>query len=221
MCGRFTLHHPTEEIAQRFNIDQIAVSFPPRYNIAPTQPIAVVLQHSARTLEAFQWGLVPFWAKDPKIGNRMINARAETVAEKPSFRAAFKQRRCLIPASGYYEWRRENDERLPTYIHRTDKTPFAFAGLWEEWHAPEGEILHTCTIITTEASDQVSAIHHRMPVIFDSEQEETWLDPGLDDGDNLAELLHNTSAAELSSYPVGKQVNPPTFDAPACIEPLA
>ena len=221
MCGRFTLHHPTEEIAQRFNLDQIAVSFPPRYNIAPTQPIAVVLQHSARTLEAFQWGLVPFWAKDPKIGNRMINARAETVAEKPAFRAAFKQRRCLIPASGYYEWRKENNERLPTYIYRADKTPFAFAGLWEEWHAPEGEILHTCTIITTEASDQVSAIHHRMPVIFDPEQEETWLDPGLNGGDSLAELLHNTSAAELSSHPVSKQVNPPTFDAPACIEPLA
>ena len=221
MCGRFTLHHATEEITQRFNIDDFTLSFQPRYNIAPTQPVAAVLQNKSRTLEPLQWGLVPFWAKDPKIGNRMINARAETVAEKPAFRAALKYRRCLIPTSGYYEWRKIDDERLPTYIHRADSAPFAFAGLWEEWHAPEGDLLHTCTIITTEASDQLSAIHHRMPVIFNPEQEGIWLDPDLQDGRDLLELLRQTSSDELTSHPVSKQVNVATFDAPANIEPTA
>ena len=221
MCGRFTLHHDTEEIAQRFNLDNFTLSFQPRYNIAPTQPVAAVLQDKSRTLEPLHWGLIPFWAKDPKIGNRMINARAETIAEKPAFRAAFKYRRCLIPTSGYYEWHKSGDERIPTYIQRADAAPFAFAGLWEEWQAPEGDQLHSCTIITTQASDQLSAIHHRMPVIFNQEQEEAWLNPELQDSGDLLKLLQQTSDDELASHPVSKQVNVPTFDDPACIKPAA
>lgn len=220
MCGRFTLHHSKEQLEERFQVEQTAVAFEPRYNIAPTQPVAVVLQHQKRTLEAFKWGLVPFWAKDAKIGSRMINARAETIAEKPAYRAALKQRRCLIPASGFYEWKKEGKEKRPTYIHFDDGRPLSMAGLWEEWTSPDDEVLHTCTIVTTEANDFMASIHHRMPVLFTAEQEEVWLDSSLDDPGKLAALLRPYSGSDMAAHPVSKQVNIPAYDAPDCIAPL-
>ncbi|MBT4497916.1 MAG: SOS response-associated peptidase [Gemmatimonadetes bacterium] len=218
MCGRFTLLHHPQQIAERFSVDKVAVEFPPRYNIAPTQPVAVIFQHGERYLEAFRWGLIPFWSKDAKIGSRMINARAETVADKPAYRAPFKHRRCLIPSSGFYEWKKEGKEKTPTYIRLADERPFAMAGLWEEWTSPEDEIIHTCTIITTQANDFMSTIHHRMPVIFTPEQEEAWLDSTLENPAEITPLLQ-PYAGEMAAHPVSKQVNIAAYDGPDCIEP--
>ena len=220
MCGRFTLHHPADEVVERFAVDQAGMDLAPRYNIAPSQPVAVVLQRDTRVLEAFKWGLVPSWAKDPKIGNRMINARGETLGEKPAYRNALKRRRCLIPASGFYEWKKAGDQRLPTYIHRRDTRLLALAGLWEEWHPPEGDPLHSCTIITTSANEFMAGIHHRMPVIFHPEQEAAWLDPELQEVDDLVALLQPDPDPDLEAHPVSRQVNRPGFDDPACIQPV-
>ena len=219
MCGRFTLYHSKEQLEARFQAET-AVAFAPRYNIAPTQPVAVVLQHQKRTLEAFKWGLVPFWAKDAKIGSRMINARAETIAEKPAYRAALKRRRCLIPASGYYEWKKEGKEKRPTYIHFDDGHLFSMAGLWEEWTSPDDELLHTCTIITTSANDFMAPIHHHMPVIFSPELEEAWLDSSMEDPEKLTALLQPYSGGGMVAHPVSRQVNAAAYDAPDCIAPL-
>ncbi len=218
MCGRFALHHTTRETIERFAVEQTTVQLEPRYNIAPSQPVAAIVQHQQRKLEAFQWGLVPFWAKDPKIGHRMINARSETLAEKPAYKPPLKKRRCLIPASGFYEWKRQNDERSPTYICLKDARLFALAGLWEEWRSPAGTTLRSCTIITTPANAFMAGIHQRMPVIFNPEQEEIWLDPALQDPDHLLPLLQAYPAEDMAAHPVSKQVNVPTFDEPACIE---
>ena len=220
MCGRFALHHSAAQLAERFSIERIVVDLPPRYNVAPTQPVAVVVQPSQRHLEAFKWGLVPFWAKDPKIGNRMINARAETLAEKPAYRAALKRRRCLIPASGFFEWKKAEKEKIPHYIHMADDYPFAMAGLWEEWTSPADEILHTCTIITTQANAFMTPIHHRMPVILDPESQSAWLDPSQEDPAVLTSLLQPYPDDHLTAYPVSKQVNKPINDTPDCIEPM-
>lgn len=221
MCGRFALYHSAAQLSERFSIERIVVDLPPRYNVAPTQPVAVVVQPSQRHLEAFKWGLVPFWAKDPKIGNRMINARAETLAEKPAYRAALKRRRCLIPASGFFEWKKAEKEKIPHYIHLADDRPFAMAGLWEEWTSPADELLHTCTIITTQANDFMTPIHHRMPVILSSAAQETWLDPSLEDPSELVSLLQPYPDDDLTAHPVSKQVNKPVYDAPDCIEPAS
>jgi len=220
MCGRFALHHSREIVVERFDVAEIAVDLRPRYNVAPAQPVAAVVQQETRLLDAFTWGLVPFWAKDPKIGSRMINARAETVAEKPAYKAALKQRRCLIPASGFYEWRKAGRGKIPTYIHLEDDRPFAMAGLWEKWTSPDDEILRSCTIITTQANDFMAGIHPRMPVIFNPEQEETWLDSSLEDPAKLLPLLQPYPEDDLAAYPVSRQVNPPSYDAPDCIAPV-
>jgi putative SOS response-associated peptidase YedK len=220
MCGRFTLHHSTETLVEHFGVDQTAVAFKPRYNIAPTQPVAVIVQQQQKNMEAFRWGLVPFWAKDIKIGSRMINARAETLAQKPAFRAAFKRRRCLIPTSGFYEWQRQGKEKTPIYIRLAGEQPFAFAGLWEEWHGPNAEVLHSCSIITTQANDFMAPIHQRMPVIFKPGQESVWLDPAIEDPQILDHILRPYEGT-MEAHPVSTQVNIPTFDDPVCIQPTA
>jgi putative SOS response-associated peptidase YedK len=220
MCGRFTLHHSTETLVEHFGVDQTAVAFEPRYNIAPTQPVAVIVQQQQKNMEAFRWGLVPFWAKDIKIGSRMINARAETLAQKPVFRAAFKRRRCLIPTSGFYEWQRQGKEKKPIYIRLAGEQPFAFAGLWEEWHGPNAEVLHSCSIVTTQANAFMAPIHQRMPVIFEPGQENIWLDPTIEDPQTLDSLLRPYEGA-MEAHPVSTQVNIPTFDDPVCIQPAA
>ena len=176
MCGRYTLRTPVDSLVEAFDIVDYPSSLTPSYNIAPTQEVAAVVEEDEkRKLEMFHWGLIPSWAKDPSIGNKMINARAETVSEKPSFRKAFKVRRCLILADGFYEWQKTDNGKQPYYIKMQDDSPFAFAGLWEIWQ--NGEEIRSATIITTEANDLMNEIHHRMPVILPPEDYGMWLVP--------------------------------------------
>ncbi|MGB3298458.1 MAG: SOS response-associated peptidase [Phormidesmis sp.] len=228
MCGRFTQTKGGakngEAIAQTFGL-KTAPDPQPRYNIAPTQPVSAIAQlASQREYRLFQWGLVPSWAKDPSIGSRMINARAETVAEKPSFRAAFKRRRCLILADGFYEWQRTSSKKSqgkqPFYAQLNDHKLFGFAGLWETWQSGDGSYLETCTILTTEPNEQMQAIHNRMPVIIHPEDYDLWLDPELQDGRHLQPLLRPYESEAMQMYPVSKVVNNPQHETSDCIEPL-
>lgn len=226
MCGRFALISDTEQLVAEFGIAPESVAAMPesvpRYNVAPTQPVAAIRLADGskqRELTFFRWGLIPSWSKDPKIGSRMINARSETVAEKPSFRAAFKRRRCIIPADGFYEWQKVDGGKQPIFIHGVDKRPFALAGLWEMWSDPEGSMLQTCTILTTRPNDMMAPIHNRMPVILEKEDYDMWLDPG-DNPQQALHLLRPYPAEKMAAYPVSTFVNSPRNDAPACIEPI-
>lgn len=220
MCGRFSLTAPAEVVADHYQLTLISL-LAPRYNIAPTQPVAAVRldQAGGREWTHFRWGLVPSWAKDMSIGSKMINARAETAAEKPSFRTAFKRRRCLIPATGFYEWQKLDGRKQPMYIQPVDGL-MSFAGLWEIWSSADGDVLETCTILTTEPNDLMASIHNRMPVILDPEDYGTWLDPDTK-ADLLMHLLRPAPVARLETYPVSTAVNSPANDGPACIAPLA
>ena len=220
MCGRFALLAPGPVIAAQFGVE-VAHEIAPRYNIAPTQPVAAVRlnQHGERDLTYFQWGLIPSWAKDPAMGSRMINARSETVAEKPSFRAAFKRRHCLLPASGFYEWQKQNGSKQPIYIRPVDDSLFGLAGLWEVWHDPDGGLLETCTILTTTPNELMEPIHNRMPVIIEPEDYSMWLDPG-DNPQETLHLLRPYSSAEMEAYAVSTAVNNPRNEGPANIEPV-
>ena len=223
MCGRFVGFRPLQELKKRFPIDVAAVEVTPNYNVAPTQEILTIIRHDDKNhLEKLHWGLVPFWSKDTKIGSRMINARSETVATKPSFRTAFKWRRCLILADGFYEWKGEKGHKQPMFITLPDRKPFAFAGLWETWNkkSDSASIYKSCTIITTRASESIRDIHHRMPVILKSEIYEPWLDPQNHDLDELKNILKNEILTELVSCPVSKQVNSASHNNPSCIEPI-
>lgn len=222
MCGRFALFAPGQDIADRFGVE-INFDIAPRYNIAPTQPVAAVRldDHTGqRELTHFQWGLIPSWAKDPKIGSRMINARSETVAEKPSFRAAFKRRRCLIPASGFYEWQKLGDRKQPTFVQGKEDQLFGLAGLWEIWHDSDGGVIESCTILTTQPNELIAPIHNRMPVIVAPDDYSMWLDPGPQPEDGL-HLLRPYDPELMEAYPVTTAVNNPRNDSPSCIEPLA
>lgn len=232
MCGRFTLHHSAEEIAKRFEVQRVLFDAPPRYNIAPSQPIATITsQDGARVLDACRWGLIPSWAKDPAIGNRMINARAETLREKPAFKTALSRRRCLIPADGFYEWSTpakattankrgaKAKEKTPHYIRMKSGELFALAGLWDEWKTPEGEMLRSCTIITTVPNDIITPLHHRMAVILKPEDEATWLNSESNDVDELSQLLQPYANDALELYGVSRRVNAPAFDEESCIFP--
>jgi putative SOS response-associated peptidase YedK len=222
MCGRFSQSASPEVIAHQFKITAPPL-FTPRYNIAPSQPIAAIRIEPATTtrhLVLLRWGLIPSWAKDPKIGNQCINAKAETVAEKPSFRSAFKKRRCLIVATGFYEWQVQGRTRQPMWIGLRSKRPFAFAGLWEHWTPAEGEPLDTCTIITTEPNELMRTIHNRMPAILAPAFYDQWLDPTFQHIDLLKTLLAPYPSEELTAYPVSTLVNNPRHDAPQCLEPI-
>ncbi len=221
MCGRFNLRTPAVELAEIFELLRTP-ELPPRFNIAPTQPVAVVRQVEAgRELSLLHWGLIPGWAKDPSMGARMINARSETVATKPSFRAAFKRRRCLIPADGFYEWKKTGGRtKQPFHIGMRDERPFAFAGLWEHWTGADGTAIESCTIITTEANDLLADVHDRMPVILTADDYTRWLDPKRDDKDELQSLLIPYPPDEMKAYPVGTIVNNPRNETPECIEPV-
>jgi putative SOS response-associated peptidase YedK len=221
MCGRYTLRTTIDVLAEGFEIEEHPSSITPNYNVAPTQEVAAVVEEDEkRKLEMFHWGLIPSWAKDPAIGNKMINARAETVAEKPSFRSAFKKRRCLILADGFYEWRKTDDGKQPYYIKMQDDSPFAFAGLWETWDK-YGEEVRSGTIITTDANDLMTEIHHRMPVILHPENYEAWLDPGFDEKEALTSLLKPYPADAMEAYPVSRRVNKPSNNEPSVLEPAA
>ena len=221
MCGRYTLRTPVDVLAEGFEIEEYPSSNTPNYNVAPTQEIAAVVEEDdKRKLEMFHWGLIPSWAKDPAIGNKMINARAETVSEKPSFRSAFKRRRCLILADGFYEWQKTDDGKQPYHIKMEDDSPFAFAGLWEVWDK-YGEEIRSGTIITTGANDLMSEIHHRMPVILHPEDYGIWLDPDFDEKEPLTSLLKPYPAHAMKAYPVSRRVNKPSNNEPSVLEPAA
>ncbi len=221
VCGRYTLTTPLETLTEEFQITGPLPEVPPRYNVAPTQEVAAVLAHDGgRKLEMLRWGLIPSWADDPGIGSRMINARSETVAEKPSFRGAFKKRRCLVLADGFYEWQKTGNGKQPYYIHMKDGRPFGFAGLWEGW-GRNGEEVRSCTILTTDANDLVGEIHHRMPVILPSEDYELWLDPDMWEAEPLLDLLRPYPDDIMEAYPVSRFVNRPSNDDERCVEPVA
>jgi len=220
VCGRFTLTTNLGAIAKRFGVARFLEEVGPRYNIAPTQTVIVVNDDGTRHLTEMQWGLIPSWAKDPAIGNRMINARAETVATKPAFRVALRKRRCLIPSDGFYEWQPIGQRKQPVYTLLKSREPFAFAGLWEGWTSPAGKEIKTCTIITTEANELLKPVHDRMPVILTKEAESLWLDPAIQDPDKLLPLLKPYPAEEMEAYPVSTKVNSPANEGPACIVPL-
>ena len=221
MCGRFTNNAAIEELGKIFGV----VGNPKRearYNIAPTQMIdAVVEQTKDRTLTQFKWGLIPSWAKDDSLAGKMINARSETIAEKPSFKNAFKSRRCIIPATGFYEWQKTNSGKQPFYFYMKDQDLFGFAGLWESWiDKGTGEEVETCTIITTQANAVLKPVHERMPVILNTEDYDIWLDPKVKDIDKLQDLLIPYPAQEMSSHAVSKSVNYAQSDSEELIKPL-
>ena len=221
MCGRFTLHHSTDEVAERFAVQEVLFDLPPRYNIAPSQPVAAVTaQDGTRRLEGLRWGLVPFWAKDVTIGDRLINARAETLAEKPAFKHALMRRRCLIPADGFYEWKKEANGRHPMHLRKLGAELFAFAGLWEEWQQGDAPPLRTCTIITVPPNPLVSTIHDRMPAMLRPEDEEEWLDTSIKDRLEVLRLLQPYPDEEMEAFPVSKRVNAPGVDDQTNLEPM-
>ncbi len=220
MCGRFFIALKYDDLKDAFPEFEPPREWQPRYNIAPTQPVPVVVNDGQPGISFFQWGLVPSWAKDPTIGNRMINARGETLAEKPSFRAAYRRRRCLILADGFYEWRAEPGQRTktPLAIRLRSGAAFAFAGLWEVWR-PDDTPLLSCTIITTVPNSLIAPIHDRMPVILPRNAYATWLDPAERTPQDLQHLLSPYPAEEMVAYPVSTLVNSPANDLPECITP--
>ena len=218
MCGRFVLTADGELIQQQFDLQFTPEGITARYNIAPGQPIAVITNSDPANLTFHRWGLIPSWAKDAKIGNRLINARAETLHEKPSFKNAYKRRRCLIPSNGFYEWAKHGNAKKPMYIHLKDHALFAFAGLWETWNSPHGDEITTCTIITTEPNDVVKPLHHRMAVILRPENYKTWLSTEEMLPDSLQPLLQPYNANRMEAYEVSRFVNSPANDTPQCIE---
>lgn len=222
MCGRFTLITPLDQLMQRFAIsNRPTFEFQPRYNIAPSQQVfSVVSNGNENRGGMLRWGLIPFWAKDPSIGYKMINARSETLDEKPSFRRLLTERRCLIVADSFYEWKRENNQKKPIRIRMKSGSPYAMAGLWDHWRSPEGEDIYSCTIVTTRSNDLMHKIHHRMPVILTEETEKVWLDRSIKDVDFLKSILTPYAAEEMEAYPVSTIVNSAKNDDPRCIEPM-
>lgn len=221
MCGRYTLTVPLSNLVDAFDVSPPEFEYGPRYNIAPTQLAPVVAQDARGwRLGLLQWGLVPSWAKDPSMGSRLINARSETVEEKPSFRSAFRRRRCLIPADGFFEWKKEGSQKRPFWIHDPGGEPFAFAGLWEKWEPKRGDPLYTYSILTREAVPEIRDIHPRMPVILPPSEWNLWTNTEAD-VEGLAELLREYRGPRLSSYPVSTRVNAARNDDPTCIEPIS
>jgi len=221
MCGRFSVALSATTLASHFNVQE-SVAWKERYNLAPSQEVLAVVQPAAGAHEfrRMRWGLIPSWAKDPSIGNRLINARAETVATKPAFRGALRERRCLIVTDGFYEWQAQGRRKQPWCIRMQDGRPFAFAGLWERWADPEGRAIESCTIITTAPNALIRRFHHRMPVIPTPRDYDLWLDVRIRDVDRLLPLLAPYPPEEMTAYPVSRFVNSPANDSPACQSPV-
>jgi putative SOS response-associated peptidase YedK len=219
MCGRYASTIPPEAMRALFRyLEQ--PNFPPRYNIAPTQPVAIVrMTEGKRQFALVRWGLIPSWVKDPRAFSLLINARGESVNEKPAFRNAMKYRRCLVPADGFYEWKREGETKRPYFVRRKDGAPIAFAGLWENWTGPNGEEVETAAIVTTTASRSISHIHDRMPVIVPPEAFDFWLDPKVD-AQSAAAVISPVPEGEIEAYPVSSAVNRTANDSPMLMEPL-
>jgi len=225
MCGRFGLTSDGEQLQLRFGFgwSQTGITWRPRYNIAPTQDVLAVVQRGAERFSGLlRWGLVPYWAKDLSVGSKNINARSETVGEKPSFKQALVRRRCLVLADGFYEWRKDPDgRRTPLWIYLALGEPFAFAGLYDVWRAPTGERVGSCTILTTTPNELMEPIHNRMPVILPREAEGAWLNPKVGDMGEVRQLLVPYPAEEMAAYAVSDLVNNVKNDEPACIERAA
>ncbi|MBI5934226.1 MAG: SOS response-associated peptidase [Chloroflexi bacterium] len=221
MCGRFTLTVDPSDLQEAFANFTFPAQFAPRFNIAPSQPVLAIPNDAKNKADFFIWGLIPSWAKDPTIGNRLINARGETLAEKPSFRGALKYKRCLIIADGFYEWKSQpgTKTKIPHYIFLKSRQPFAFAGLWDEWHSPDGGSIRSTTIITIEPNELMSPIHNRMPVILPPSAYDQWLDPAPQTADRLLPLLKPLPAAEMSAHAVGTLVNSPANDRAELVVP--
>jgi putative SOS response-associated peptidase YedK len=220
MCGRFTLAATIEDIAAEFGVADVSVEHEPRYNIAPTQQVLALVKNGGRRLEQFRWGLVPHWAKGPDTRYSMINARAETIAEKPSYRVPFAKRRCLVLADGFYEWQKIGDRKVPMYVRLKSGRPFGLAGLWDVWEpADGGEPLKSCTIITTTPNQLLRPIHDRMPVILPHDVIDDWLALDGSKQDQLLSLLKPYPETEMEAYAVSRYVNSPSNDSPRCIQP--
>jgi putative SOS response-associated peptidase YedK len=222
MCGRFTLTVNPAELKDTFSDYNFPAMFAPRFNIAPTQPVLAIPNDDKFTADFFIWGLIPMWAKDPEIGNRLINARGETLAEKPSFRGSYRHKRCLILADGFYEWKAFGGRKTktPYYIHMQDRKPFAMAGLWDHWESPDGSSIKSCTIITTTPNELMGAIHDRMPVILHSRDYAKWLDPSPQTPESLQPLIKPFPADAMTAYPVSTLVNKATSDVPEMVVPV-
>jgi putative SOS response-associated peptidase YedK len=222
MCGRFTLKESVDSLASLFDL-AAATDLAERFNIAPTQPVAAI-RHSPegerRELVFLRWGLIPAWARDPASLPLLINARAETAATKPAFRAALRRRRCLVPADGFYEWQRLGGQKQPYHIRMQDGALFAMAGLWERWEGPDGSVIDSCALLTTEANELMRPVHDRMPVILSSNQYDLWLDPGVQDIEMIQSLLRPYPPEAMLAYPVGTLVNNARNDDPQCLLPL-
>lgn len=221
MCGRFTLHLSPELLGSVFGV-KTPLQLTPRYNIAPSQMVPVVRScaDDSNRVDLLKWGLVPSWAKDPAIGNKLINARSETVHEKPSFRHAIKNQRCIVPASGFYEWSTSGGSKQPWYIKLKDNSPMAFAGLWECWHSPAGTPLETFCILTTAANSFMASLHDRMPVILQQEDYSTWLNPDIHEPLQLYRLFQPSPSGSLAAFKVSTIVNSPAHESPECIAPV-
>jgi putative SOS response-associated peptidase YedK len=222
MCGRFALSLPAKNLADLFSLDEVP-ELTPRYNIAPTQPVCAILidrVKEKRIAKMLSWGLIPSWSKDPTNGPRLINARSETVDEKPAFRGAFKNKRCLLPADGYFEWRQIEGKREPFFFRLKSGEPCTFAGLWEHWEGHSGEVFESCTILTTQANEVAQKVHDRMPVILPRRHYDLWLDPIVTEKDILKPFLVPYPSDEIEFYPISSLVNNPKNDMPECIAPL-
>lgn len=221
MCGRFTLTVNPADLQETFQDYTFPQQFAPRFNIAPTQPVLAIPNDDQNMADFFIWGLIPMWAKDPGIGNRMINARGETLEEKPAFRGSLKYKRCLILADGFYEWKSSPGKKIktPFFIHLKDRKPFAFAGLWDSWSGPDGSQIKSCTIITTQPNELTSIIHDRMPVILHPRDYAKWLDPSPQPPDQLKPLIKPFPAELMNAYPVSTLVNTPANDIPELVVP--
>ena len=221
MCGRFTQRADSKRIAKEFKVTEVP-AVEARYNVAPTQEVLAVRgRGDGREMTFFKWGLVPSWAKDASMGARLINARSETVAEKPAFRAAFKQRRCVIPADGFYEWQRTEGRKQPFFFRMRDEHPFGFAGLWERWEGEGGRVINSCAILTTEANEVLRPVHDRMPVILHPDDYELWLCGSARELDLVKEVLMPYPATEMVGYPVGSGVNSPRNQGAGLLERAA
>lgn len=228
MCGRYTLISPLDDLLDVFGVPEVHFDYRPRYNIAPSQDAPVLAEdQDGRRIGLLRWGLIPSWADDPAIGSRMINARSETASEKPSFRAAFGRRRCIVLADGFFEWSRPGlagrhtegkGKKVPYWIHLPTQKPFGMAGLWEKWSPPEGDPIYTFTILTTEANDDLRSIHHRMPVILPPDEYRDWLSPDTSPS-HLQEMMAPFSVGVLDARQVSTLVNSPGNDVPECVEP--
>jgi len=220
VCGRFTLRRPGAELARHFGLSEVP-ELAPRYNVAPGQEIATVraVQGQGRILELRRWGLVPPWAPDPRMGGRLVNARSESAAERRAFAPALRARRCLVPADGFFEWASRGGERVPFHVQVRGGALFAIAGLWEEWRGPGGEVVDSCTLLTTDANERLRPLHDRMPVILDPADYGPWLDPREGDPARLRPLLRPWQGEALDVSPVGPRVNRPELDDPACLAP--